>query len=97
MTPEHLESIFKFAQAKEEKSDKEGYRTLPEGTTLTFHVAHGGAAMAMPRIEAVRREGDLVWAKNGKKETCVVMVADVFAVLVDGQPGAPARRAGFGA
>ena len=96
MTPEHLETILKFAQAKEEKGDKEGWRSLPEGTTLTFHVAHDGAAMSMPRVESIRREGELVWAKTGKKETAALLVSDIFAVLIDGQPGAPVRRPGFG-
>lgn len=93
MTPEHLETIFKQAQAKEEK---DGFRIMPEGTTLTFHVAHGGAGMSMPRVEAVRRDGDLLWARNGKKDVCAIAAADVYAVLVEGQPGTPARRAGFG-
>lgn len=93
MTPEHLDSVLKYAQAKE---DKDGWRTLPEGTTLTLHVAHNGAGMAMPRVEAVRREGELVWARS-KKDACAAIVAsDIFSVLVDGQPGAPPRRAGFG-
>lgn len=93
MTPEHLEQVLKFGQAKEEK---DGWRTLPEGTTVTLHVSHDGAAMSMPRVEAIRREGDLLWAKTSRKETCAVVVTDVFAVLIDGQPGTPPRRPGFG-
>lgn len=96
MTPEHLETILKYAQAKEDAKEKDGFRVMPEGTTLTFHVSHGGAAMSMPRVEAIRREGELLWAKTGKKETCALMISDVFAVLIDGQPGAPPRRPGFG-
>lgn len=93
MTPEHLETVLKYTQAKEEK---DGFRTLPEGTTLTLHVAHEGSSMAMSRVEAVRREGDLLWARSGKKAIYAVVATDVFAVLVEGL-GTPVRRAGFGA
>jgi hypothetical protein len=93
MTPEHLESILKHTQAKEEK---DGFRIMPEGTTLTLHVSHGGAGMSMPRVDAIRREGELLWARNGKKDVCAVATADVFAILIEGQPGSPVRRAGFG-
>jgi hypothetical protein len=106
MTPEHFETILKQTQAKEDKEDKDDksdksdkaarFKVMPEGTTLTLHIAHDGATLAMPRVEAIRRDGDLVWARNGKKELCAVVVADVFAVLIEGAPGTPARRAGFG-
>ncbi len=94
MTPEHLESVLKHSQAKEEK---DGFRVMPEGTTLTLHVSHAGGSMAMHKVDALRREGDLLWARNAKKDVCAIAVADVFAVLFEGQPGLPARRAGFGA
>ena len=93
MTPEHLDMILKQAQVKEEK---DGFRVMTEGTTLTLHVAHGGAGMSMPRVEAVKRDGDLLWVKNGKKEMGAVVTADVFAVLVEGTAGSPTRRPGFG-
>ena len=66
MTGEHIEAILKTAGAK---SDKDGWLNLPEGATMTLHVAHDGAGMTIPRIEAVRQDGELVYARNPKRET----------------------------
>jgi hypothetical protein len=95
MTGDHMESILKAAGAK---ADREGWHVLPEGIGLTLHVAHDGASMTVSRVEAVRQEGDLVYARNPKRELYVVVRSDVFAIAVDGEPspGKVARRAGFG-
>ena len=95
MTGEHLEAILKVAGTK---SDKEGWHSLPEGTSATLHVAHDGAGMTISRIEALRQDGDLVYARNPKKELFVVVRSDVFAVALDGEAAAGkiVRRAGFG-
>jgi hypothetical protein len=95
MTGEHLEAILKVAGTK---SDKEGWHALPEGTSATLHVAHDGAAMTISRIESIRQDGDLVYARNPKKELFVVVRSDVFAVALDGEAsaGKVVRRAGFG-
>jgi hypothetical protein len=47
MTGEHLEAILKMAGAK---GEKDGWVALPEGSTLTLHVAHVGAGMTVSRI-----------------------------------------------
>jgi hypothetical protein len=95
MTGEQLDAVLKTAGAK---GDKEGWQLLPDGTALTFHVAHDGASMTISRIDAVRQEGELVYARNPKRELFVVSRADVFAVALDGEASASkvARRAGFG-
>jgi hypothetical protein len=95
MTGEHLEAVLKLAAAK---SDKDGWYTLPDGGTMTLHVAHDGASMTVPRIEALRQDGDLVYARNPRRETFVVVRSDVFAVALEGDSsaGKVARRAGFG-
>ena len=95
MTGEHLEAILKVAGTK---SDKEGWASLPEGTSLTLHVAHDGASMTISRIEAVKQDGELVFARNPKRELYVVVRSDVFAVALDGEAaaGKVVRRAGFG-
>lgn len=87
--------VLKHAAAK---SEKDGWHTLPEGGTMTLHVAHDGASMTVPRVEAIRQEGDLIFARNPKRETFVVVRSDVFAVALEGDSGAGkvARRAGFG-
>jgi hypothetical protein len=95
MTGEHLDAILKVAGARNEK---EGWLTLPDGSTMTLHVAHDGASMTVSRIEALRQEGELVYARNPKRELFVVVRSDVFAVALeaDSIAGKVVRRAGFG-
>jgi hypothetical protein len=95
MTGEHLEAILKVAGAK---SDKDGWVSLPDGATISLHVAHDGAAMTVSRIESLRLDGELVYARNPKRELFVVVRGDVFAVALEGEPaaGKVVRRAGFG-
>lgn len=95
MTGEHLDSILKLAGAA---SDKEGWLTLPEGGTMSLHVAHDGASMTVSRIEALRQEGELVYARNPRRELFVVVRSDIFAVALETESvaGKVARRAGFG-
>jgi hypothetical protein len=95
MTGEHIEAILKVAGAK---SDKDGWLNLPEGATMTLHVAHDGAGMTIPRIEAVRQDGELTYARNSKRELFAVVRTDVYAVAFEGeaQAGKVVRRAGFG-
>jgi hypothetical protein len=95
MTGEHLEAILKLAGAK---SEKDGWQTLPDGATLTLHVAHDGAGMTVPRIEAVKNEGELVFARNGRRELFAVVRSDVYGAAFEGEPqqGKVVRRAGFG-
>ena len=95
MTGEHLDSILKLAGAK---SDKEGWLTLPDGCSMSLHVAHDGASMTVSRIEALRQDGELVYARNPKRELFVVVRTDVFAAALetDSIAGKVARRAGFG-
>jgi anti-sigma-K factor RskA len=92
MTREQIETILKAAGAK---SDKEGGHALPEGSNVTFHVAHDGASLSLQKIESVRFEGELLHAKSSK-QTVTIVASDVFAVAVEGAGGSPARRpAGF--
>jgi hypothetical protein len=95
MTGEHLDAILKVAGAK---SDKDGWVSLPDGNTMSLHVAHDGAAMTISRIESLRQDGELVYARNPKRELFVVVRSDVFAVALEGEPsaGKVVRRAGFG-
>jgi hypothetical protein len=95
MTGEHLDTILKLAGAK---SDKEGWLTLPDGSSMSLHVAHDGASMTVSRIEALRQDGELVYARNPKRELFVVVRSDIFAAALetDSIAGKVARRAGFG-
>jgi hypothetical protein len=91
MTREQIESILKSAGAK---SDKEGL-SFPEGSNVTFHVAHDGASLSFQKIENVRFDGELVYAKSAK-QSLALAITDVFAIAVEGSGGQPVRRpAGF--
>lgn len=93
MTREQIESILKNSQAKQ---DKEGAYALPEGGSVSLHVAHDGASISVQKVESLRFDGDLVYAKSSKM-TVAVVGSDVFAITVEGAAGTPARRpAGFG-
>jgi hypothetical protein len=95
MTGDHLDAILKVAGAK---SEKDGWLALPDGATMTLHIAHDGASMTVPRVESVRQDGELVYARNAKRELFAVVRSDVFAVALEGEPaaGKVVRRAGFG-
>jgi hypothetical protein len=97
MVGEQLQAVFKNAQGKVDKGDKDGFLALPEGTTAALHVAHGGVGMAITRVEAVRLDGALLMARTTKREVYTLDVADVFAVAIEGSgSGGAQRRAGFG-
>jgi len=91
MTREQIESILKNAQAKQ---DRDGSYAMPEGASLTFHIAHDGASLAFQKVEGVRFDGELLHAKAAR-QTVVFVASDVFAVGAEGSGGQPRRPAGF--
>jgi hypothetical protein len=95
MTGDHMDAILKLAGGK---SDKEGWVSLPEGNTMTLHVAHDGAGMTVPRVEAIKQDGELVYARNPRRELFALVRSDIFAIALEGEAsaGKAARRAGFG-
>jgi hypothetical protein len=97
MTPEHFDTILKNAHAKPGTgADKDGFLALPEGASLTLYVAHEGASLSVSRVEAVRVDGELVYARTQRRETFTVVRSDIFAVMTEGASGQNVRRAGFG-
>jgi hypothetical protein len=93
MTGDNLEAILKSAQAK---GDKDGFVVLPEGAALTLYAAHDGVSLTVSRVEAVKIDGELVYARTSRREIFALGRSDLFAVALEGAVGAPARRAGFG-
>lgn len=91
MTREQIEAILKSAQAK---SDRENGYAFPEGANVTIHVARDGASLAFAKLEAVKLDGDLVYARSAK-QTVALVASDVFAVAVEGAGGQQRRPAGF--
>ncbi|NUQ74801.1 MAG: hypothetical protein HUU21_14715 [Polyangiaceae bacterium] len=96
MTEEMLRTVLETAEAKADKSDKEGWATLPEGRSLTFYVAHNGASLTVSKISAVRVAQGIVRAKSAKGQLFVIGVQDIFAAALDGagEPSA-VRKTGF--
>lgn len=93
MTQEQLEAVLQKLSAK---LDESGWWAVPEGVHLTIHLAHDGASLAVPRIEAVRIEGPLVTARTPRREVHCFVRDDVFALASDGGGGEKGRRPGFG-
>lgn len=92
MTREQIEAILKTSGAK---TDKDGAYTFDAGANVTFHVAHNGANLSLQKIESLRFDGELLFAKS-TKQTVAIVASDVFAVALEGGGGQPARRpAGF--
>ncbi len=95
MTSDHLDAILKTAHTKQ---DKEGWHTVPDGGTLTLYVAFNGASLTVGRVEALRFDGELLYARTPKRELFALTRGDVYAVAIEGAgaTGQPPRRAGFG-
>ncbi len=92
MTNEHLSAILAAADAK---AASDGWSSVDGDRTLTLYVASGSTSMNVTKVEAVRREGDLVYARSQRGEVYVLALADVYAGSVEA-PKAAARTAGFG-
>jgi hypothetical protein len=94
MTGDHLDAILRTAGAQ---PDKDGWWSAGGGVTMTLHVAHDGASMTVPRVDAIKTEGELVYARNPKREIFIVVRTDIFAVALEGEAttGRVVRRAGF--
>lgn len=90
MTRDQIEAILKSSGAK---SDKDGY-ALPEGSSVTLHIAHDGASLAFQKLESVKFEGELIYAKN-VKQTVAIVTSDVFAIALEGGNEKARRPAGF--
>ncbi len=93
MTREQLDSILKLVGAK---AEKDGASVFAEGASATVHVAHSGTGQVFSKVESVRVDGELLVCRAAK-QTVVTLLADVFAVSLDGALGQPARKPpGFG-
>ena len=92
MTREQIETVLKTAGAKQ---DKDGSYGLAEGTNLTLHVSHDGASLSVQKVDNIRFDGELLFAKAAKQAIALV-ITDVYAITAEGSGGQPARRpAGF--
>jgi hypothetical protein len=63
---------------------------------MTAYVAHAGTPLTIPRIEAVRRDGEILYARTQKKDLFCVPQSHVVALAIEGALRQEPRRAGFG-
>ena len=94
MTDEMLHAVLETAGAK---IDKDGWSALPEGRLLTLYAAHAGVPLTMAKIEAIKSNQRLAWARSSKGETYVLNLDDLFAAAMDRghEPQGGGRKAGF--
>ena len=85
-----VDAVLKQAGARNE----EGWQILPDGHSLTLHVAKDGASLNIPRVEAVAFEEALLKARTKSGEVFVVLLEDVFAAASVGNVST-AKKAGF--
>lgn len=90
MTEAHLQALLVAAAVPA----GEGLRELPEGRTLTLHIAANGASLNVGKVNAVRLEDGLLEARTTRGEQFFLALADIFAGAIDGGPQEP-RKAGF--
>ncbi len=93
MTDEMLHAVLETAGAK---LDKDGWSVLPEGRLMTLYAAHGGVALTLTKIEAVKVSQRITWARSSKGELYVCNLDDLFAGAMDrGHEPQAGRKAGF--
>lgn len=95
MSPEDIQEILKVCEAT---NGENGFRELPQKTTLNLYLAKNGVGLTVNNIEAVALRGHHLQARTQKGDLYMVVLDDVFAANVEGraQPKG-ARRAGFAA
>ena len=94
MSPEQVNEILTICEAS---ASDNGFRELPQKTTVTLYCARGGVGLTVSSIEAMALRGQSLHARTTKGDLYVVAIDDVFAANVEGRAQAKTpRRAGFG-
>jgi hypothetical protein len=90
MTAHELHNVIELAEAKPEGD----WHKLPEGKTITVHVASGGVGLTVSKVSTLRVAAPQLYLRTSREELFIVALADVFASAID-QAGNHARKAGF--
>jgi hypothetical protein len=90
MTAEEFQNIVRLAEVTVEGE----WSKLPEGRTMTLHVASGGVGLAVSRVSSIKVALPQLVLRTAREELFVVALNDVFACAID-QAGGQARKAGF--
>jgi len=91
MTEEHLTALLTLAEAKK---DEKGFLRAGEGRSFSLYLASGAAGLTITRVEAMKLEKHLLYARTTRNEIFVLALEDVYAGSVE-QPPASGRKAGF--
>jgi len=86
MTGEHLESILKTRR----QGGEGRIPVVPDGAALTLYVAHDGVSLTVSRVEGIRVDGEIVYARTAKRRRTPSVVR-IFAVAIEGAVGQPVR------
>lgn len=76
--------------------EEDGWFKAPAERHVTLHAAHEGVGLTVAKVEAVKLDGELVWARTRRGETYQLSLADLFALAVEAPKNAE-RKAGFAA
>jgi len=76
--------------------DDEGWWEPAAERLLTLYASHGGVALTVSKVDAVKAVDDLVHARTKKGELYMLPLASLFAVAVEGAKTSE-RKAGFAA
>ena len=78
------------------ESEDDGWMKAPAERHITLYAAHDGVGLTVGKVEAVKLDGELIWARTRKGETYQLSLGDVFALAVEA-PQNTERKAGFAA
>jgi hypothetical protein len=94
MSPEHINDILTLCEAS---AADNGFRELPNKTTLSLYLAKAGVGLTVAQIEAINIKGSTIQARTTKGDLYVVALEDVFGANIEGRMQAKTpRKAGFG-
>lgn len=91
MTGDHLAALLTFAEAKK---GSDGWYNLGQ-RSIVLHAAYNGSVLSFSRIESLKRDNEIIFAKSAKGEVHVFLLSDVFAGTVESGKE-KSRKAGFG-
>lgn len=91
MTEDHLKA---FLEASGAEQNDEGWWEAKHGRHLTFYAAASGTGLTVSRVEAVKKDGEVLRARTMRGEEYFLDFDGVYAGAVEAPP-AGSRKAGF--
>lgn len=92
MTRDDLALVMKQSDLKGPLEGK--WLELPEGRTLTLHLAHNGATLSVSTVQSLLFKGARLVARNERGELFSAALDDMFACSLSPEK-ASGRQAGF--